>query len=62
MKYDTSGVIEELDEIQLDELETVPIEDDNIGIPDEVMEVNLREKLYPQNTFVSKILQDEERE
>lgn len=44
--------------MQLDESEIAYVEEDYIGVPDEIIEINLDEELSPQNTFFNKALQD----
>lgn len=42
LQFEVFEEIEEWNEIQLDELENEPIEDDHVGVPNEIDEVNLR--------------------
>lgn len=60
-KSKITGETKKLDERQLDKLEIASMEEDYIGVHDEIMEVDLGKELSPWNTFIGKALHDEKR-
>lgn len=62
LQFEVSKEIKECDEIWLGELEVESIEDDQVGVSDEMDEINLAEGSHPENILISRALKDEERE